>query len=90
MAADEVQRRRAESAPGHDTERLRLEAWVFGDPADFTFSDAQELEQAVDRMVERPNVRRALTRSAAAGVRRHYTTTSLAPKIIDLVRRSLS
>ena len=90
MSADEVQRRRTESAPGRDGEQLRLEAWVFGDPADLTFSDARELEQAVDRMIERPNVRRALSRLAAAGVRRHYTTTSLAPKIIDLVRRSLS
>jgi len=89
MDADKVERRRSESAPGHGAENLRLEAWVFGDPADITFSDAQELEQAVDRMVERPNVRRALVRLAAAGVRRHYTTDALAPRIIELVRQSL-
>ena len=89
MDADKVERRRSESAPGHGAENLRLEAWVFGDPADLTFSDPHELEQAVDRMVERPNVRRALVRLAAGGVRRHYTTDALAPRIIELVRQSL-
>jgi hypothetical protein len=89
MAADEVERRRAELSPDAAAEHGRSEACIFVDPANLTFSDAHELEEAVDRLIERPNVRRALARSAADRVRRHYTTDSLAPRIIELVRQSL-
>lgn len=90
MTADEVERRRAELAPDPAAEHDWSEACIFVDPANLTFSDAQELEEAVDRLIERPKVRRALARSAADRVRRHYTTDSLAPRIIELVRRSMA
>ena len=86
LKPDDVERRRAESPPANG----RQEARLFGDPADLSFSDSQEMEEAVERMMEHPNVRQALSRSVADRVRRHYTTASLAPKIIDLVRRSLT
>jgi len=86
IGADEVARRQAEPVSANGREEARL----FGDPADFSFSDPQEMEEAVDRLMERPNVRHALGSSVADRVRRHYTTVSLAPKIIDLVRRSVS
>ncbi len=86
FGADEAERRRAEPARANGREEARL----FGDPADLSFSDPQEMEEAVDRLIQHPNVRHALSRSVADRVRRHYTTASLAPKIIDLVRRSLT
>ena len=82
--------RRAELSPDAAAEHGWSEACIFVDPANLTFSDAHELEEAVDRLIERPNVRRALARSAADRVRQHYTTDSLAPRIIELVRRSLA
>jgi len=86
MKPDDVERRRAEPPPANGREEARL----FGDPSDLSFSDPQDMEDAVDRMLEHPDVRQALSRSVADRVRRDYTTASLAPKIIDLVRRSLT
>ncbi|MHC4303328.1 MAG: hypothetical protein ACYS15_00730 [Planctomycetota bacterium] len=82
--AQEIAARRA----GDGTDLDRDDAWLLGDSAEITFATPQDLEQLVERAVERPAWRESLSRSIACRARERCTTDRFAQRIIELVRSS--
>ncbi len=84
LTTDELAARRDKAVPSLDHD----DAWLFGDPADITFSTAAELETLIERAVERPAWRGRVSRGIAHRIRGRYTTDCLARRIIDMVTGS--
>ncbi|MHC4427519.1 MAG: CgeB family protein [Planctomycetota bacterium] len=82
--ADQIAARRA----GDGADLDRDDAWLLGDSAQITFATPQELEQLVERAVERPVWRDNISEAIARRARERYTTDRFAQRIIDLVRSS--
>jgi hypothetical protein len=82
--AEEIAARRA----GDGADLDRDDAWLLGDSVEFTFVTPQDLEQVVERAVERPVWRENVSRSIARRARGRCTTDRFAQRIIDLVKSS--
>jgi hypothetical protein len=83
---EDIERRRADDRPNLD----RAGAWLLGDPAQITFASPQDLEQLVERAVERPAWRDNISRSIARRARGRCTTEHFARRIIELVSSSFA
>lgn len=61
--------------------------WLFAELEEISFADAAGLERLIERAMQRPDWREALSRSIAARVRERLTHTALAGRMIDAVGR---
>lgn len=60
-------------------------SWLFGDLPEISFADAVGLERLVERAIERPDWRRAVSGSIAARVRERLTHTALAGRVLGAI-----
>lgn len=61
-------------------------SWVFGDLAQIAFTDEASLETLVDRAIDRPDWRDAVSASIAGRVRQRLTHAALARRLLEAMR----
>ncbi|MCA9287788.1 MAG: hypothetical protein KDA05_04340 [Phycisphaerales bacterium] len=68
-------------------ERVEMDpTWLFGDLAEVSFHDEATLEALIERAIERPDWRRAVSDAIAARVRERLTHTALARRLLVAIR----
>ncbi|MEZ6233953.1 MAG: hypothetical protein R3B68_07165 [Phycisphaerales bacterium] len=68
-------------------ERVEMDStWLFGDLAEVSFHDETSLEALIERAIERPDWRRAVSDAIAARVRERLTHAALARRLLVAIR----